>query len=101
MSRSSSGWAARAAVSARRKAADGGAAPSITVSARPILVQARSRARNAWSAWITAASRVTPAVTDGLPSRSAPTQLPNRKNAGTAVGSTPLAAPARTWSKAR
>ena len=57
-------------------AADGGAAPAFTVSARPIRVVAFSSARSTWSAWMTAVSRVTWAVTNGLPSRSAPTQLP-------------------------
>ncbi len=40
------------------------------------------RAQGAWSAWMTAVSRVTCAVTKGLPSRSAPTQLPKRRNRG-------------------
>ncbi len=60
----------------------GGAASACTVSARPIRLVAFSSARSAWSAWITAASLVTWAVTRGFPSRSAPTQLPNRRKGG-------------------
>ncbi len=73
---SSSGWEAAAAASARRSSADGGVVASCMVSDRPILVVAFSSARSTWSAWIVAVSRVTWAVTNGLPSRSAPTQLP-------------------------
>src|ERR1039458_1587536 len=38
---------------------------------------------------MTAVSLVTWAVTKGLPSRSAPTQLPKRRNAGTALPAAP------------
>ena len=71
------------------------------VSARPILVVAFSSARSTWSAWIVAVSRVTCAVTNGLPSLSAPTQLPNRMKAGTGEDSKPLppAATARSSSR--
>ena len=65
------------------QAGGGGVVAACRVSARPILVVAFSRARRMWSAWIVAVSRVTWAVTNGLPSRSAPTQLPNRRYADT------------------
>ena len=54
----------------------GVAAAACTVSARPIRVAAFSSARSACSAWICAVCMVTWAVTNGLPSRSAPIQLP-------------------------
>ena len=44
---------------------------------------------------------MTAAVTVGLPSRSAPTQLPNRRNAGTGGAARPLSGPSSTWSIAR
>ena len=69
------------------------------VSARPILPVVFSSARSTWSAWIVAVSRVTCAVTNGLPSRSAPTQLPNRRKAGT--GDPAPAAPATARSSSR
>ena len=75
-------------------AAPGGAASAWTVRARPIRLVAFSSARSAWSAWITAASLVTWAVTSGFPSRSAPTQLPKRRNAG-ATGAGPDGPPPR------
>ena len=50
---------------------------------------------------MSAASLVTAAVTVGLPSRSAPTQLPNRRNAGTGGAARPLSGPSSTWSIAR
>ena len=85
ISASSSGWAAAAAASARRRPADGGVVASCRVRARPIRTVAVSSARRMWSAWMVAVSRVTWAVTNGLPSRSAPTQLPKRRNASTGV----------------
>ena len=103
ISASSSGWAAEAAASARRRPG-GGVVAACRVSARPILVVAFSRARRMWSAWIVAVSRVTWAVTNGFPSRSAPTQLPNRRYADT--GEAPGAAsglpgPGRTRDRRR
>ncbi len=88
----SSGCSVSAASSASARPALGGAAAACTVRARPTLMVAFSSARSAWSAWIAAASLVTWAVTVGLPSRSAPTQLPNRRHAG-ATGAGPALAP--------
>src|SRR6185437_5053356 len=90
---SSSGCAACAAASARRSPADGGVVAACRVSARPILAVAFSSARRMWSAWMVAVSRVTWAVTNGLPSRSAPTQLPNRRKARTGVADGPVELP--------
>ena len=73
-------------------------AASYRVSERPIRLVARSSARSTCSAWMVAASRVTRAVTNGFPSRSAPTQLPKRRKAGTRVGTAPLSRPATAWS---
>ena len=77
------------------------AGPACTVRARPMRVAAFSRARSTWSAWISAVSLVTCAVTNGLPSRSAPTQLPNRRNAGAAAGACPDAGPCSARSSER
>ena len=63
------------------------------VSDRPIRVAAFSRARSACSAWIRAVCSVIVAVTNGLPSRSAPIQLPNRRNAGASGAIDPDASP--------
>ena len=54
-----------------------------------------------WSAWIVAVSRVTCAVTNGFPSRSAPTQLPKRRKAGTGVASGSVSALASARSSSR
>ena len=63
------------------------------VSARPIRSVTVSSAASACCAWMIAVSLVTCAVTNGLPSRSPPTQLPKRRNAGAAAGTRPQAAP--------
>ncbi len=101
ISASSSGCSVEAAASALLSAGDGGEVTASTVSARPILPQTASRPRSACSAWITAASLVTAAVTFGLPSRSPPTQEPNRRNGGTGEATVPLSGPSSTWSSAR
>ena len=63
------------------------------MSARPIRSVAFSSARSTCSAWIPAVCFVTSAVTNGLPSRSAPIQLPNRRNGGAAEATRPDAGP--------
>ena len=63
-----------------RRARLGGVVASSTVSDRPMRVVAFSRASSTCSAWMAIVSSVTFAVTEGLPSRSPPTQLPNLRN---------------------
>ncbi len=63
-----------------RRARLGGVVASSTVSERPMRVVAFSSASSTCSAWMAMVSSVTFAVTEGLPSRSPPTQLPNLRN---------------------
>ena len=72
-----------------------------TVSVRPTLSTLTSRARSVCSTCTPMARLVTSAVTKGLPSRSPPTQEPNRMNAGTGLGTVPLASPTSARSVTR
>ncbi len=72
-----------------------------TVRPRPILAVAFSSARSTCSAWITAVCLVTSGVTNGLPSRSAPIQLPYRRNATAAGAACPEAGPVSARSSDR
>ena len=102
------------AISAKRAGLDTASAASDSTSSREAGVSPSSRVivramrsaeslshRRACSAWVATAWRVTSAVTNGLPSRSPPTQDPNVTNAGTGVGTDPLASPTRVVSVAR
>ncbi|TMC03218.1 MAG: phosphoenolpyruvate carboxylase [Chloroflexi bacterium] len=81
-----------AAASRRRTSALAGVVAASAVSARPTRRAAASRARSAWSPWTRIASAVTAAVTCGLPSRSPPTHVPKRVNAGASGGRIPASA---------
>ena len=58
---------------------EGGVEPAATVRAWPTRLVTASSPRSTWSAWMAMAAWVVSAVTLGLPSRSPPTQLPQRR----------------------
>lgn len=72
-----------------------------SVSALPMRVAARVRPSRMCSAAISAACRVTSAVTCGLPSRSPPIQVPKRTNAGACTGARPASSPCSRSSSRR
>ena len=72
----------KAALSRAREASSSGAGRvevPATVRAWPTRLVTASSPRSTWSAWMAMAALVVPAVTLGLPSRSPPTQLPQRR----------------------
>ena len=93
-SASSRGCAAASLERASRSRAVGGVDSSSTVIIRATRSTASWRICRAWSACAATVSRVTSAVTNGLPSRSPPTHDPNRTigGSGVAPGSSPPSA---------
>ncbi len=93
-SASNRGWAAASLDSASRRVAVGGVDSSSTVIIRATRSTASCRICSAWSACAATVSRVTSAVTKGLPSRSPPTHDPNRTMGGSGreCGSSPPSA---------
>src|SRR4029450_3402974 len=79
----------------------GGAGGPATGRAWAILLVTASSPRRTWSAWMARVALVVSAVTLGLPSRSPPTQLPQRRYGRNGGAPAPLAPPARACSRAR
>jgi hypothetical protein len=73
------GKSARSRASEAASSGVGGVEPPATVRAWPIRLATASSPRSTWSAWMAMAALVVSAVTLGLPSRSPPTQLPQRR----------------------
>ena len=74
-----SGKAARSRSREASSSGDGGVMAAAMVRAWPTRLVTASRPRRTWSAWMAMAALVVSAVTLGLPSRSPPTQLPQRR----------------------